>query len=308
MENGRMTTRHPRPTVRPYLIVLAAVILLGVLASVPLGAHAATTGVNCSNARADRDADGDGISDKDECQGITLNLGTAAPVSIPKCPGTSPFGCLDPNRKDLFVILVPAATSLIPSSPFEFVAKPTAAPDLGLGITIHQITNANAGPNTTTCTDISACDRLLTGSSFGSSTVRAVRVTENPADLTSGTILGQAANGTPTTTGRVVIWSVRILQHINEVRAAASPTRLPALIGTEAIVVNYIKQVIAHEMGHVMGPMANVDSTTASLYGGAHYAPADVVVMSQYVTNDGAGNFLIPDDFTNGDRSALRLK
>jgi hypothetical protein len=305
MESGRMRTNHPR---RTDLIVLAALVVAGVLASVSLPAEAAraVAPVDCRNPSTTADADGDGFTDAHECRpspGLTLDAG-AVDVIIPSCYDSTTGSrntaldrsvCLDPNTQDLFVILVPAATSLIPTTFYEFVTKPKPSPDLGLGITIHQIANDNAVIGGTT-------DRVLIS---GLTTPKAVRVTENVADLSSGTVLGQATNGTPTTTGKVVVWPVRILQHVNETRRAAGLLELSA---TDPIVVQYIKQVIAHEMGHVMGPMANVSSTTASLYGGKHYAPEDHVVMSQYVTNDGAGNFQIGDDFKDGDRTALKLK
>jgi len=294
------------------LIVLAALILVGVLASVPVAAEAAAArAVDCGRSpSATGDADGDGISDFDECKSNGITTAGGTPVTIPSCFNGSTrvrtSGCLDPNSKNLFVILVRAATSLIPTTnPLEFVTNPpSGSPAVGLGLTIHEI--ANSAAVISTGSDDRIVLRPPSGTNFAPT--YAVRVTENTADLSSGTVLGQATNGTPVTTGKVVVWPVRILQHVNEVRAAGG---LSAVLGTDAIVVRYIKQVIAHEMGHVMGPMANVDATTASLYGGKHYAPTPGVIMSQYVTTDeilNMNNLQIPDDFTTGDQSALKLK
>ena len=298
-----MGTQHLRYEVCPGLLVLAAFLTVGALASVPLSADAAAA-VNCGNARADRDADGDGISDAVECATSTVTAGTVKiPFSVCTA-GTSRATCLDPNSKDLFVILVRAANSTIPTNPFEFVTNPTsgATTGVGLGITVHEIANENA------IISSGSDDRVVFAAGANFPATYAVRVTENTADLSTGAILGQATNGTPTTTGKVVVWPVRILQHVNEVRAAAG---LRAVAATDNSVVRYIKQVIAHEMGHVMGPMANVDAATASLYGGKHYAPTPGLIMSQYVTTDeilNLNNVTFPDDFTSGDQSALRLK
>jgi hypothetical protein len=227
-------------------------------------------------------------------------------VRFPVCAAnTSGPGCLNPNTKDLFVILVRATNSTIPTTnPFEFVTNPTggSATGVGLGLSVHVIANENA------IISAGTDDRIVFPASGSFPATYAIRVTENTADLSTGAILGQATNGTPATTGKVVVWPVRILQHVNDVRAAAG---LRAVTATDASVVKYIKQVIAHEMGHVMGPMANVDATTASLYGGKHYAPTPGLIMSQFVTTDEILNLnsqTFPDDFTSGDLSALKLK
>jgi len=283
--------------VRADLIMLVALLVAGVLVSVPFFAHAATT-VTCSTrTSATSDADGDGISDFVECNGLTT-AGTV-PLNISSTQ-------LNPNAKNLFVILVRAATSTIPDNPFEFVTNPKTGgtTGVGLGINVIQIANNNAIIST------DSTDRIVFRPPAGVSfpPTYAVRVTENTADLSTGAVLGQATNGTPTTTGKIVVWPVRILQNVNQIRAAAG---LRAVTATDPVVVKYIKQVIAHEMGHVMGPMANVDATTASLYGGAHYAPTPGLIMSQYVTSDeilGVNSGTLPDDFTSGDQSALKLK
>jgi hypothetical protein len=290
--------------VRVDLIMLAGLLLVGVLVSLPLYADAAAA-VNCGNASPTRDADGDGISDAVECNATGVLTAGSPGARFPVCAaGTSSPSCLNPNSKDLFVIVVRAANSTVPTNPFEFVSNATTGglTGTGLGLNIHEIANNNAIISGGTD------DRLVFPASGSFPATYAVRVTENTADLSTGAILGQATNGTPATTGRIVVWPVRILQHVNEVRAAAG---LAAVTATHASVVKYIKQVIAHEMGHVMGPMANVDATTASLYGGKHYAPTPGLIMSQYVTTDeilNLNNVTFPDDFTSGDLSALKLK
>jgi hypothetical protein len=299
-----MRIRHRKYTMRAGPIALTALMVTALLTMLPVSAGAPPPGgtvtVTCPT-NSTSDADNDGFTDAQECAGILLNQGTAPFVTIQSCftangarTALDRSLCLDPNSPDLFVILVPAASSLIPANFFEFVAKPKPSPGLGLGITIHQINNDQASTTSTT-------DRLLSSVS----TQKAVRVTEKTENLASGTVLGQATNGTPITTGKVAVWPVRILQHVNEVRVAAGLAALPA---TDLVVVTYIKQVIAHEMGHVMGPLANVSTQTATAYGGKHYAPEDHVVMSQYVTNDGVGNFQIGDDFKSGDQTSVKLK
>jgi len=294
--------------VAPILLAFLGAAMMVTL--VPARAEA----VGCpATTPAGTDSDGDGFTDEQECAGIALNQGTARNVPpFPSCftsgvRNTLPrSACVHPDEPDLFVIVVPAASTLIPTNASNALnATPPPAFDQisksrelgGLGIAIHQLTASQAKSSS------DSNDRRVTDVS----TQKAVRVTEATDDLASGTVLGQATNGTPNTTGKVVVWTLRILQHVNEVRAAAG---LAALTGTDAtVVVPYIKQVIAHELGHVMGPLANVDSKTAQRYGGKHYAPSDNVIMSQYVTNTG-GTFSLGsccDDYKIADPSYLIL-
>jgi hypothetical protein len=297
-EPGEMES-NMRATNQRSVMLMGTLLLLGMLAVLPAAAEA-----GCPAATSTVDTDNDGFTDAQECAGIPLNQGSARSTTFPSCftnnvrNSLARSACLHPDEPDLFVALVPTATTLIPADPFEYVRR--LRTQQGLEIAVHQLTATQVKVSTDP-----ALDRLLTSGS----PQKAVRVTESAEGLASGAVLGNATNGTPNTTGKVVVWPVRILEHINQVRTAAGVVALPAT--DQLVVIPYIKQVIAHEMGHVLGPLANVSTKTASNYGGKHYSPDDHVIMSQYVTNDGAGNFTVGpgfDIYKTGDQAYVILK
>jgi hypothetical protein len=129
--------------------------------------------VDCADSPSNvADSDGDGFKDAEECNGIPVYH-------------SADLVFLNPNKQDLFVILV-YATDLglpktnIPANPLEFVSNPIATG--GLEFTTHLIPF-----------DLSNPDRFV--SSDPSITQKAVRITE---DLdANGIVLGVANQGTP---------------------------------------------------------------------------------------------------------------
>ena len=87
------------------------------------------------------DRDCDGFTDSMEAQGFTLT-GTNN-LHFPTCNGEVTEGCVDPDSRDLFVILERASSnSLIPTTspsfmPFEFITK--GRTQGGLGISVHEV-------------------------------------------------------------------------------------------------------------------------------------------------------------------------
>ena len=212
--------------------------------------------VNCATVTAGSptDSDRDGFTDYQECNGIDLDLGTAPARHFPTCVGTtlSRDQCLDPNTKDLFVILVPATPSLIPSDPLKFVSAPQSGG--GLGIATHMLTPDQAGS-----------DRRVTSAS----PQPAMRCTEN-LDPT-GNILGISNYGMALDAS--VVFTKRITNFVNSVYASVGQTPPAGLLD------DYTRHTFAHEIGHTIALTATYDSR----YGGYHYKSGTIVVMEQAV-------------------------
>ena len=206
--------------------------------------------VNCATVTAGSSTD----SDRDGFTGIDLDLGTAPARHFPTCVGTTLTRdqCLDPNTKDLFVILAPATPSLIPSDPLRYVSTPQSTG--GLGIATHVLTPDQAGS-----------DRRVTSAS----PQPAVRCTEdlNP----TGNILGISNYGMGL--DACVVFTKRVTNFVNSVYASVGKTPPAGLID------DYIRHIFAHEVGHTISLAATYDSR----YGGYHYKSGTIVVMEQAV-------------------------
>ena len=247
--------------------------------------------VNCATvtASSSTDSDQDGFTDFQECNGI-VTLGTAS-RSFPPCTATSDrTQCLDPNTKDLFVILVPpTSTSLIPRDPqtgqpqpLTFVSAPQSAG--GLGIAVHMLTPDQAGS-----------DRSVTSAS----PQKAVRIAES-LDPT-GNILGYCNYGTPNNLDRCTVFTQRIKNFVESVYASVGQTSPAGLID------DYIRHTFAHESGHSLTLTTNYNSS----FGGYHYQSGTDVIMEQAVTytvKGGIVTFNISTGFTAPDRTGARLK
>jgi len=268
-----------------YVILMAvAVIAMSLLLSqVP-----AQAAVDCNNPSTEADADLDGFTDAQECQGIPLDKGTAPTIIQGKLSGLPRAERLDPDTKDLFVILVPASPSKFPVNPqnpsdltypLQYVSAPQS--NGGLGIAVHVISPLQADIN-----------RFVSSSS----TQKAVRVTES---LEGGTTpLGVTSCGTPNGLDLATVYTQRIQNHVLSVNPSASQT----LIDT------YIKHTIAHEVGHMVGPLA---PTYNANYGGYHYQTGTNVVLDQsvyYTSKKGVVTFYIGTTYTSADKSGIKLK
>lgn len=229
------------------------------------------------------DFDGDGFTDKQECDGIPLPNTSPDNFFPGKNSGLLRAVRLDPDTKDLFVILVPASqNSLFPDNPLEYVVAPQVQG--GLGITAHIINMVQAyNPSTRVVTSVSS--------------QKAVKVTEN-LDATSGNIiLGMASCGTPMGLDLATIYTQRIVNHVTSV-LGASNTNLQNQITT------YIKHTIAHEVGHMLGPLAPKYVDT---FGGNHYKTGTKVVMDQSVYYKDT-TFSIGTIFADADKTKIKLR
>lgn len=225
-------------------LALAAVVL----ALLPSEAGAVT----CPPPIPGADSDGDGLTDGEECTlapGITLPSGVTLFANnannIATC-GTQP--CLDPNKKTLFVILVPASPTKLPSEPLSLLES--------LGIDVVRI-NAPADFN-----------RVLPVASGQ----KAARCAEDAVSLTIQ--LAQSSWGTPNDADECTVFTFTVEDDINDMFtdcAAATPS--------STTVDNYKRWTVNHEYGHLVGTRFEYDSAL----GGHHYRERDAVVMSQSV-------------------------
>src|SRR2546426_1837859 len=133
-----MRTRQLRQAA---VAAVSTAIPILVLATVPaVFPPPARAAVTCPST-ATTDLDGDGFADAEECGGIKIP-GTNLP--IPTCtPGVTL--CLDPNKKDVFLLVVPTTPSLLPTNPAEFISN---APPGGLGLAPHIVDGTQVDPGT----------------------------------------------------------------------------------------------------------------------------------------------------------------
>ena len=242
---------------------LTALVALLVALAIVMPAKRTWAAVDCSTATAGTtiDSDGDGLTDFEECTGITLADGTL----VPNCAVSrgSAAGCLDPNRKDVFVVVVPASSgSLLPAgfNPFTqvFTNPNTGASGTAfaaLGVTAHQITAAQAIQGRTV-PGVSSAGTVVASTLAQ----KAVRVTES-LDTTAST-LGQCNWGTPDGLDGCVVYTQRIQNLINSNCQGNTATDRQQAFNT------YTTHTFIHEAGHSLGGLtASYDSR----YGGNHY-------------------------------------
>lgn len=243
-------------------LMLVVALALGVLP------HLASAAVTCPTTST-ADSDGDGLTDAQECAGVTLTTGAV----LPACPvnPTDRSACLDPNSKDFFLAIVPANPSLMPSpipqqgfDPFGFFAQ--------LGLTAHKVDPT-----------LLPVDRTVITAPL----VKAVRVTESLD--TNGDVLGICNQGTPQDLDGCVVYTQRILNFINSVCNTAGDTTTDR----QAVFRQYVLHTIVHETGHTLGGLAAQYNAS---YGGNHYKTGAGYFMDQsvkYTTKSGSCLFSV---------------
>lgn len=265
--------------------ILMAMVMMGLsLTLVPIPSQAA---VNCSTVTSGSttDTDGDGFKDYHECYGgITTKGSQPTPIyGKTNCPSTGSPICLDPDNKNLFVIIVPSTYFPNITNPLEFVSKPLSQG--GLGIRVHLI-----NPN--------QADALRVVTS--ASPQKAVKITES-LDISSPNVLGYSQTGTPQGLDNATIYTQRIINFLN---SKYSPNPVPP-----GLTENYIKHTLAHEVGHMLGPLAPVYNAN---FGGYHNQSGTNVIMDQSVyytaKENGDVTFYIGTGYTTADQSSFKLK
>jgi hypothetical protein len=116
-------------------------------------------------------------------------------------------------------------------------------------------------------------------------------------DTSTSNVLGESDGcGTPNGMDNARIYTQRIRDFVNSKGAD------PSLIET------YIKQVIAHEIGHTVGPLKSPYDANC---GGYHYCtiqpPGTNVIMEQSVYHSGT-TFYIGTIYTTADQTGVKLK
>jgi hypothetical protein len=280
-------------------VILMTVTLMGM--SLLVSQVPAQAAVNCATVSltSKTDADGDGFTDYDECIGITFFGGGAFPGKKAKEANITLVRSqyLDPDTKDLFVILVRKTPTLMPAKTpntadeaywFQYISNPMgqSVGQFGLGLAVHEITATQA--STTRQVGNIAC-QIPTGQLARQ---KAVRVTES-LDATDDKILGITSGcGTPNGTDLTTIYTQKIYNLLSK-------------IGQLSQLDQYIKHTIAHEIGHTVGPLAPVNDPIIGQY---HYASADNnLIMDKSVYQIGSTVY-IGTQYNGGDQAGVRLK
>jgi hypothetical protein len=268
---------------------LGGLIVLLVAIAVTATPDPAWAVVDCNNPASDAattDTDGDGFTDAQECAGLTLDLGAPPPPGAPRprlewcgSPNAGPE-CVDPNRKDLFVIYRPATTgSLLGGLPNPFGINSFLGISFtglsSLGVAVHQLTPAQAGS-----------DRRVSSVS----SEKAVRVSESLSDGALTDPLGYCQFGTPQSLDGCTVYTKRITNFIASKCNGAGDTTT----NRNQVFLAYATYVIIHETGHSVGGLA---AKYNAAYGGYHYPPTASSVMSQaaqYSTQAGRCTWYIP--------------
>lgn len=245
----------------------AALLMLALVLAIPM-IRAQAQVVCPPPANSTLDSDGDGFSDLEECAGIPLLDGTRV--------------SMDPNTKDMFIIVVPASPSRLPGDPAEFISKPQAQG--GLGITPHLVSSSQV-----------ATSRLV------GATQKAVLVTESSD--TNGNVAGECPWGTANDPlAQCVVYMAKIEQFVNSVYASVGQAA-PA-----DVITRYKKHTFAHESLHGAGRLT-LDSD--SRFGGHHYKSGSNAIHDQsviYTLKGTVVRFIIGTSFTTADQGEVTLK
>jgi len=202
-------------------------IILGLLGFAALLLPLAPTQARAAAGCGDVDSDLDGFTDYLECTGIPLT-------------GGGSFQTTGQNVRDLFVILVRATPSNIPSSPFDPFAL---ARNLGINIQVIEASAVTA-------------DRLVSPTSIQ----KAVKITE---DLSTSVVeVGSSTPGIPSGRDEAKIYTIRIWQKLVEAcpclanNSCGTSCKATSGESTPATLYQlYIQNVIAHELGHLIRPL-----------------------------------------------------
>lgn len=281
---------NKRNAIGPGMIWLQLLLIMGI--AMVIGQN--PTWAGCPPVDAIVDTDGDGFTDFQECNGFQLYDGTPV-YNKQNCPAGGI--CLDPDKKDLFVIWTPAPQSYLTAiDPLVYLRT--------MPINIHQIT---AGQSNT--------DRTIIG------TQKAARITEDVTayDPTqTNVVLGFSWEGTPNTRDDATVYTGRIKGFL-ETTCGCQPLTSCASgkccdttgVCNMDLFYKYVQHTIAHEIGHLLKPLAPVSQRDYQNFGGYHYKPGTGAIMDQsvsYTIKSGKATFNIGTTFTQADKDNITLK
>ena len=250
-------------------------------------------GSNGTTASRTSDADQDGFTNYEECNGLVegtqsnndihyITFGGAC-VSGGACAASS-GARLDPTKRDLFVILKRNPPNLIPAGSLSTLLNTYVT---GLVVNVHELAGEPAN----------ASDRELV-TRANSTLQKAVRITENSA-ITAD--YGTGAWGTPNGGDNATVYTQHISERVNSECANYSDSNCVDTVngvGKAAVIANYIKYVLSHETGH----MNKLTKSSDIALGGHHYASSNSgTVMEQGVTSgasQGKWKFYLPRAFS----------
>jgi hypothetical protein len=232
------------------------------------------------------DSDNDGLSNAQELDGITLFDGTFFPG---KNSGFPRDQRLDPDSRDLLVILVPAAGGYFSSlqNPLDWLQYITQSLSAGgLPIAVHAIYLPQ-----------DQSDRFVSLSSAQ----KYVRVTE-VLDTSNSLLLGQSEGvGTPNGMDNTKIYTNNIRNTVYKIT------------GNYDLANTYVKHTIAHEVGHSIGPLRK---DYVANCGGNHYCTSTSTknphyILEQSVYSKGTTLYIgtiFTSSGTNNDQSSVKLQ
>jgi hypothetical protein len=284
-----MGMRLTRWTLRVAALTVGAALAFG-LGATPARA-ACTTDPCAGGGNALFDCDRDGLSDLEECTGLTL-----AGTLYPRC-GTGE--CVDPRVSDLFVKLERATNSaytelgISDTAAFAFITQPIA--DGGLAMRVHVLPSGavlpSPPPNAITPRQSALVVREVRGTPISIPS-------QCPVTAALGAINGVvSANGA----GVAQVFTQRILDHVGCVYSAAgqSPTG-DAARGDQFVMIQH---TTAHEATHAN----RLAPESVDRFGGHHYKAGSGCVMDQastYTTRGGV-RFATPTDYCGPDQVAV---
>jgi hypothetical protein len=311
---------HSECITRTGRIALAGLVLILGAALLPTQAQAQVPTVVCANVLTDTgaDSDNDGFTDFQECTAVvTLGQSSDTVRTFPWCGTPNADGilpsrdrCMDPNSKDLFAIVQPAAAgSLLPAvqapgstTPFNpflpFTAYGINFIGLNsLGVAVHTLRPLEA-----------ALDRTVATAVAGLPAPKAIKVAES-VDL-NGTILGNCQYGLPSGLDGCVIFTARTRNFINSSCGAATVQTPGGVTSTpQEVLWAYSTFLVLHEAGHSLGGLTGEYN---SRFGGYHYKPGAGLVMDQAVTYTVKGGkctfYIAPNWNLTLDPQSVRLK
>jgi hypothetical protein len=252
-----------------------------VFATVPSLVHAETdcTAYDCVAGVDDgQDVDADGLTNFEECCGITLPGDSSTVNSCVDATTGDRTDCqnptiraatLDPDSKDLFIILLRQSPSHIPATDtFEFISNPITPPPgepAGLGITVHEISNWQAGPGRQITANQKSLKVYESSSSFGGFLGEGSQATPNMPDPAASEVAG-------------TVFPLRIKNHIDTICVKATEANCyddeTGYTGNQ-LDGHFIKYVLAHEITHMLA----LAVTTPDDFGEFHWPAGSYVVM-----------------------------